>query len=142
MYLKVIKLFLRFSVATSMLSAVADRFGFWGADISVWGNMETFLQYTQTILPWLPASLIPFAGWSATILEIVFGVFLLIGFKTELVAKLTGLLILSFSLSMLFSVGVKPVFDYSALNATAAAFAISLLKDKFLEVDVLLRDKK
>ncbi len=142
MYPKIIKLLLRFAVSTAMLSAVADRFELWPAEISVWGNMEAFLQYTQTLLPWLPASLIPLAGWLATIFEIIFPVALLLGFRTEFFAQLSGFLLLTFSLSMLFSVGIKPVFDYSALNATAAAFAISLLKNKYLELDILFEKKQ
>ena len=69
---KYIKLFLRLAVSTAMLSAVADRFGLWAAKISVWGNMDNFLQYTQSILPYFPTSLANAGGWIATLLEMVF----------------------------------------------------------------------
>lgn len=39
------QLFLRFTLAITMLSAVADRFGFWGKN-SAWGNWESFEKYT------------------------------------------------------------------------------------------------
>ncbi len=90
------------------------------------------------INPWAPDSLVPALGALATFAEIVFALALLIGFKTELVARLSGLLLLLFAFSMTFSVGIKGVFDYSVFSAAAAAFALSLIKEKFLEVDSLL----
>jgi len=141
MKIKLIKLFLRLAISLSFLSAVADRFGMWPAEISVWGNWQNFVDYTAAINPWIPASLIPMLAVIATIAEIVFGLFLLIGFKTELFAKLSGLLMLIFALSMTFSVGIKSGFDYSVFTASAAAFGLSLIKEKYLEVDSLM-DKK
>jgi len=35
---------------------------------------------------------------------------------------------------MTFSTGIKSAFDYSVFTASAAAFALSLLKTKFLEL--------
>jgi thiosulfate dehydrogenase (quinone) large subunit len=138
---KVVKLFLRFSIAAGFISAVADRFGGWGPAASVWGNWKNFLDYTQVINPWFPNRLIPAVGTIVTALEIIFAVFLLIGFKTEFFARLSGLLLLLFGLSMTFSTGVKGAFDYSVFSVAAAAFALSLLKEKYLEVDSLLQNK-
>ena len=73
-----------------------------------------------------------------TIAEIIFALVLLVGFKTELVARLSGLLLLLFALSMTFATGIKGAFDYSVFSASAAAFALSLMKEKFLEVDNLI----
>ncbi|MBL7877752.1 MAG: DoxX family protein [Cyclobacteriaceae bacterium] len=133
-----VKIFLRAALAISFLSAVADRFGFWNESVSVWGNWNNFVVYTQVINPWIPASLIPGLAIVATIAEIIFAIGLLIGFKTELVARLSGVLLLLFALSMTFSTGIKGAFDYSVFSASAAAFALSLMKQKFLEVDQLL----
>ncbi|WP_339704305.1 DoxX family protein [Algoriphagus aquimarinus] len=141
MKIKFIKLFLRLAISLSFLSAVADRFGMWPAEISVWGNWQNFVDYTAVINPWMPASLIPMLAVIATITEIVFGLFLLIGFKREVFAKLSGLLMLIFALSMTFSAGIKSGFDYSVFTASAAAFGLSLIKAKYLEVDSLM-DKK
>lgn len=132
---KWIKLFLRLSLAVGFLSAVADRFGLWPANVSVWGNWESFLEYTQTINLWMPGSLIPAVGVLATALEVIFGICLLIGLKTELFAQLSGWLLLLFALSMVFSLGIKAPFDYSVFAAAAAAFALSVMKEKFWEVD-------
>ncbi len=133
-----IKLFLRLSIAASFLSAVADRFGMWSPDVSAWGNWTKFLDYTRVINPWFPVTLIPIIGAIATGAEILFALCLLLGFKTELFAKLSGFLLLAFALSMTFSTGVKGPLDYSVFSASAAAFALSLLKEKYIELDQLL----
>ncbi|WP_237274442.1 DoxX family protein [Tenacibaculum ovolyticum] len=138
MKIKTIKLFLRVAIAIGFLSAVADRLGWWGKEISAWGNWGSFLEYTQLINPWIPASMIPLLGAVVTIVEVVFAVCLIAGFKTELIAKLSGFLILLFAFSMTFSTGIKGVLDYSVFSAAAAAFALSLLKDKYLEIDSLI----
>ncbi|QAA82395.1 DoxX family membrane protein [Aequorivita sp. H23M31] len=131
---KAIKLFLRLALAAGFLSAVADRFGFWPDNVSAWGNWESFLQYTATINPWFPSSAIPALAIIATCAEIIFAIFLIIGFKTKLFANLSGLLLLIFALSMSFSIGIKPVFDYSVFIASAGAFALGAMKEKFWEV--------
>ncbi|MEW2920186.1 DoxX family protein [Muricauda sp. ANG21] len=135
---KAIKLFLRLALSLGFLSAVADRFGMWDEEISVWGNWENFLGYTELINPWLPDSIIPAIGTLATAAEVIFAIFLIIGFKTELFAKLSGFLLLLFALSMTFSTGIKGAFDYSVFSAAAAAFALSLMKEKYLELDTLI----
>lgn len=142
MDLKKIKLFLRFAIAFSFLSAVADRFGFWPKAVSVWGNWDNFLSYTQLINPWFPENIIPILGVFATILEILLALFLIIGFKTESTAKASAFLLLIFALSMTLSTGIKGAFDYSVFTAAAASFALSTMKEKWLEIDLLFLSKK
>lgn len=136
-----IKLFLRLAISLSFLSAVADRFGMWPAEVSVWGNWQSFVDYTAVINPWMPVTIIPALASIATFAEIVFALFLLRGFKTELFAKSSGVLMLLFALSMTFSIGIKSGFDYSVLTASAAAFGLSILKEKWLEVGLVLSKK-
>jgi len=134
-----IKLFLRLAISIGFLSAVADRFGYWPKKASAWGNWDSFLEYTSYINPWLPSPLISVTGIIATIAEIAFACCLIIGFKTELFAKLSGFLILSFALAMTLSTGIKGALDYSVFTASAAAFALSFMKDKHFELDIILK---
>ena len=136
-----IKLFLRFAIASSFLSAVADRFGYWPKNNSVWGNWDNFLAYTATINPYFPEGVIPAMGVVVTFLEVVFAVALIIGFKTELFAKLSGILLLTFALAMMISTGIKSAFDYSVFSAAAAAFALGTMKTKKFEIDSILGKK-
>ncbi|MEP1096077.1 MAG: DoxX family protein [Cyclobacteriaceae bacterium] len=135
---KTIKLFLRLAISVGFLSAVADRFGLWNAKISAWGNWNSFLEYTALINPWIPSSMISIVSVIATALEVLFAVCLILGYKTELVARLSGFLMLLFALSMTFSTGIKGALDFSVFSASAAAFALSLIREKSLEVDSLL----
>lgn len=139
---KIIKLFLRLAISFGFLFAVADRFGLCSQEISTWGNWENFLNFTKLINPWFPASVIPTVGTIATGAEIIFAFFLLIGFKTELFAKLSGMLLLLFALAMTFSLGIKSAFDYSVFIASAGAFALSLMKEKCIELDTLIFKSK
>ena len=136
---RITKLFLRLALAASFLSAVADRLGMWPAESSAWGNWNSFVEYTAMINPWFPEAAIPALALLATVAEVVFALFLLLGFKTELFARLSGFLLLLFALAMSFSTGIKGAFDYSVFTAAAGAFALSLLKDKYLEMDCLIR---
>jgi thiosulfate dehydrogenase (quinone) large subunit len=43
---------------------------------------------------------------------------------------------------MTFSRGIKAPLDYSVFTASAAAFALSLIKEKFLELDSLIEANK
>ncbi len=138
MNIKITKLFLRLAISVGFLSAVADRFGWWNEKVSVWGNWNSFLEYTQLINPWISDLLIPTIGIIVTAAEIIFAIFLIIGFKTELFARLSGFLLLLFALAMTFSTGIKGAFDYSVFSASAGAFALSLMKEKYLEVDSLM----
>ncbi|WP_186767880.1 hypothetical protein [Blastopirellula retiformator] len=50
----------RFTLAASFLSAVADRLGIWsglGSSEVAWGDMQQFLAYTQLLLWYVPVSL-------------------------------------------------------------------------------------
>ncbi len=135
---KFIKLFLRLALAAGFLSATADRFGMWPSEASTWGDWPNFLAYTELINPWFPASLIPALGVVATAAEVIFAFALILGFKTELFAKLSGILLLIFGLSMTFSTGIKGALDYSVFAAAGAAFALSALKGKKWELDSVL----
>lgn len=105
--------------------------------MSAWGNWDAFIEYTELINPWFPDEIVPLMGMVATIAETALALCLLIGFKTELAAKLSGILLLVFALSMTFSTGVKGALDYSVFTASAGAFALSLIKEKYLELDSL-----
>jgi len=48
---------------------------------------------------------------------------------------------LFFALAITFSTGIKGAFDYSVFAASAGAFALSTMKEKYLELDVLFSKK-
>lgn len=132
------QLFLRIAIAVTMLSAVADRFGFWGANSS-WGNWESFEKYTRSLTPFLPEMLSRFAAYSATFLEILFPIMLLMGYKTKLAAYGSGFLLMTFALSMTIAFGMKAPLDYSVWIGCAAAFLLANQNEYSLSLDELTK---
>jgi thiosulfate dehydrogenase (quinone) large subunit len=130
---KIIEWFLRIALSAGLLSAVADRFGVWSKKVSAWGNWENFIAYTQKINPLIPNNFIPFFAYTATALEIAFGILLLTNFKTIWIARGCGCLLLLFALAMTFSNGIKAPLDYSVFCASAGAFALSVLVEKSIQ---------
>lgn len=118
------QLFLRLAISVTMLSAVADRFGFWGKN-SAWGNWENFEKYTRQLTFFLSESLSVFSAYAATFLEILFPLMLILGFKTKIGAFGAGFLLLIFALSMTLALGVKAPLDYSVWVGSAAAFLLA-----------------
>lgn len=131
-------LVLRIVLAITMLSAVADRFGLWGAPGSngvAWGNWENFVLYTQTLNSFASKSTAEILGAIATFFEILLSVLLLFGFKTRIAALGTAALMLLFAFAMAISVSVKAPFDYSVLTSAAAALLLSTIGKTVFAVD-------
>ena len=126
-------IFLRFSLSASYLSAVADRFGLWGAPGTegvFWGNFQNFNAYTQTLNPLLPELIILPLSWFVTILEILLGILLIFNIKPKLVGYTSAGLLALFAIAMITNLGLKASLDYSVFTACAASMALVTLKSK------------
>lgn len=123
-----VSLFARIAVAMSFLSAVADRFGLWtlllGSGNVTWGNMESFTSYTGILVPWIPQVILPLLAWGVTVAEVTLGVLLLIGYQKRIVSLISGILLLTFAISMLVFSSVKAPLDYSVFTAAACCFLL------------------
>lgn len=131
------QLFLRLAISLTMLSAVADRLGFWGEN-SAWGNWENFQKYTQQLIFFLPESVGSLSAYAATFLEILFPLMLMVGFKTKLAAFGSGFLLLIFALSMSITLGIKAPLDYSVWIGSAAAFLLAAQQKYEYSIDTLI----
>src|SRR3954453_22726512 len=83
-----VRLFARFALGASFLSAVADRFGLWGpygAKKVSWGNFAHFVEYTGAVTSLFPSSLTISFAWTATVAETILGISLIAGFKIRMV---------------------------------------------------------
>lgn len=118
------QLLLRISLSVTLLSAVADRLGFWGKYAN-WGNWQNFEDYTIQITSFLPEFLSMFGAYAATFLETAFALLLLAGYKTKLTAMATSILLFLFALCMSITLGIKAPLDYSVWVGSAAAFLLS-----------------
>lgn len=131
-------LILRIVLAITMLSAVADRFGIWGAPGSngvAWGNWENFVTYTNTLNPYANKSTAEILGAIATFLEVLLSLLLLFGFKTRLAALGTTILLFAFGFAMAVSVSVKAPFDYSVWTSAAAALLLANIGKSSFAID-------
>lgn len=142
----IVRLFARFALGASFLSAVADRFGLWGpygAKNVSWGDFAHFVEYTGAVMSRFPGSWTVSFAWAATVAETLFGILLIVGFKTRLVSFLSGLLLLSFAMGMATGLGIKTPFDYSVFSAAAAAFLLAFWEaDRFTLDKFLNRSRK
>jgi hypothetical protein len=119
------------ALAAGFLSAVADRFGVWGPTDTPgvsWGGFAPFLAYTGKLLWFLPAGLVPAAGWGSTIVEVALAVGLLVGIRLRAVALATGILLLVFAITMTVSLGPEPPLSYSVWSAAAGSFLLASLR--------------
>jgi uncharacterized membrane protein YphA (DoxX/SURF4 family) len=138
---EIVRLFARFALGASFLSAVADRFGLWGpygAKNVSWGNFAHFVEYTGAVTSLFPSSLTVSFAWAATVAETLFGILLIAGFKIRMASVLSGLLLLSFAMGMVTGLGIKTPFDYSVFSAAAAAFLLAFWEPDRFTLDKLL----
>jgi uncharacterized membrane protein YphA (DoxX/SURF4 family) len=138
---EIVRLFARFALGASFLSAVADRFGLWGphgAKNVSWGDFAYFVEYTGAVMSLFPSSLTASFAWAATVAETLFGILLIAGFKMRMASVLSGLLLLSFAMGMVTGLGIKTPFDYSVFSAAAAAFLLAFWEPDRFTLDKLL----
>src|SRR4051794_10610937 len=99
-----------------MLSAVADRFGFWGPHGSPhagWGDWSHFVQYCAQVNSFLPFSFAAPLAVVATGLEILFSLGLITGLYLRICAYGSAALLGLFALAMTASFGIKSPLNYS-----------------------------
>ena len=126
--------FLRVALSFAFLSAVADRFGLWGAPGApgvAWGDWPHFMKYFSRLNPLLPETLRPLVAGLATTAEALLGIGLLLPWRTEWTAAASGALLLSFALAMTFVLGPKAPLDYSVWTAAAGAFLLAATRGKY-----------
>lgn len=123
-------LYARLALAASFLSGIADRFGIYHGSNAGYGNFDGFLKYTAKVNSFMPASTIPFLGWSATLFEFTFGVLLVLGLWTRWVAWGSAALLVLFGTAMAISFGIKAPLDYSVFSASACAVLLAVFEGK------------
>jgi uncharacterized membrane protein YphA (DoxX/SURF4 family) len=134
--------YLRLALGISFLSAVADRFGLWGAygqPNVAWGNFARFVDYTAKLNWFLPAAMIPALAMIATAAETLFGLLLVLGWKTRITALLSGVLLTAFALTMTMALGVKAPLDLSVFSAAGGALLLGAYAQFPFSVDEFLR---
>jgi uncharacterized membrane protein YphA (DoxX/SURF4 family) len=96
------------------------------------------VNYTARLNWFLPAAMIPGLAIVATVAETLFGILLVLGWKTRITALLSGVLLTTFALTMMIALGMKAPFDlypsfrlllrpeWSALAMNASTITVTL----------------
>ncbi|MGO1056279.1 hypothetical protein [Crossiella sp. CA198] len=139
--------FARLALAAGFLSAVADRFGWWGPPNTGsvgWGDFSAYTAYTHVLSPYVPDGLQSAAAWGATAAESVLGLTLLAGVLVRWSAWAAMALLLGFALSMGLFLDWEAPLSNSVFAAAAAALLLALAPvDTFaLSVDQLFGRKR
>jgi uncharacterized membrane protein YphA (DoxX/SURF4 family) len=135
--------FLRFALGFSFLSAVADRFGLWGAfgqPNVAWGNFARFVAYTGQLNWFLPEATYPTLAIAATFAEILLGILLVLGWQTRIAALLSGVLLLVFAVTMTAALGIKAPLNFGVFSAMGGAFLLASCAEYPFSIDHLRRE--
>jgi uncharacterized membrane protein YphA (DoxX/SURF4 family) len=117
----------RIALAAGFFSAVADRFGLWGAPGArhvAWGDWQHFVAYTGSLNWFVPGPVVPALAAVATLAELALGILLLVGYQFRWTAYASAVLLLLFATTMTIANGLKAPLDYSVFAAAAAAFLL------------------
>ena len=132
----------RAALGVSFLLSVSDRLGFYGnpgeRGVS-WGTFERFLGYAAKVNAFAPAWMIPFLGAAATVLELLFGVTLVLGLALRWAAFGSAGLLFLFGSAMAISFGIKSPFDYSVFAAMCCALFLGLAGSKSMDRQLVNR---
>lgn len=124
------QLFLRIALGVGFILPVLDRSGWLGAQGiagNAWGNWENFVSYTHSLMPYMSKPMTEIMACMATIGETIFGITLIIGFKTKLASIGSFLLTLMFALSMFVFAGYRAPFNYSVFADSAASLLLAAM---------------
>ena len=85
------------------------------------------------------AATIPALAIIATTAEILFGLLLVLGWKTRAIALLSGVLLTTFALTMTMALGVKAPLDLSVFSAAGGALLLATSANFPFSLDELAR---
>ena len=134
------QLYLRLALGIGFIYPVLDRIGWLGpaGQHNVdWGNWDSFLTYVHALLPFMAKSISDVMGWLATFLEVIFGILLIAGYQTRIMALGSFVLTLTFALCMALFFGVKSPFNYSVFAVSAGSLLLSAIPAYRWSVDNL-----
>ncbi|WP_114940774.1 DoxX family protein [Mucilaginibacter endophyticus] len=128
---------LRLAIAVSFFMAVMDRLGLLGTHGSgtAWGDWKHFVDYTNTLVPFVNRPLANIIGFVATIAELVFGMLLVVGYRIKEAALGAGILTLCFGLCMAMFVSISAPVNYPVFVFTGSALILSTLDHHAWSID-------
>ncbi len=132
---------LRLALGFSFISAVADRFGWWGAfrrPNVAWGSFARFEAYTARPHWFVPQAMIPTLAVLSTCVELLVGVLLVVGWHTRIAATCGGLVLILFGLAMTAALGPEAPLSFSVFSAAGGSLLLATCSSFPYSVDELL----
>jgi uncharacterized membrane protein YphA (DoxX/SURF4 family) len=83
--------------------------------------------------------MIPALAMIATVAETLFGLLLVLGWNTRIIALLSGALLTTFALTMTVTLGVKAPLNFSVFSAAGGALLLGVCGESPFSVDQVLR---
>jgi len=123
-YLPYAVLFLRITLAITILAFVADKLGYL-AQAGIWSDWDTYTKQVQAALPFIPQGISEKLAIVATLLEIILALMLLFGVKVRWAAIGTGIYTLLVAIVVGYGVSVIAALNYSLLVISAASFLLA-----------------
>ena len=121
---------LRLALGAGFILPVLDRLGYLGvpgSKTAAWGSWEVFTRYTHTLMPFLSDGATGVMAFLVTVLESIFGICLIVGYRIRLAAAGAALLTFIFGLCMALFIGISAPFKYPVLVFTGAAWVLSTI---------------
>jgi len=125
---KFAQLYLRIALGIGFIVPVLDRIGLLGKPgekLISWGDWDHFIGFTGMLMPFLGKSMVNVAGLVATVLEVVFGISLIFGYKIRFMALGSFALTLIFGLVMALFLGYKAPLNFSVFTCSAASLLLA-----------------
>jgi putative oxidoreductase len=123
------QLLLRIALGIGFLTTVSDRLGLLpsGTRNIEWGNWNSFITYTGTLMPFLDRPVVNVMGGIATLFETTIGILLIIGFKTRQTAIGSCVLTFIFALAMTTFLGVKAPINFAVFSTCAGSLLLATI---------------
>jgi putative oxidoreductase len=134
---------LRIALGIGFLATVSDRLGLLpsGTRNMEWGNWDSFISYTQTLMPFLDRPVVNIMGGIATILEATIGVLLIMGAKTRYAAMASCGLTLIFALAMTMFLGIKAPLNFAVFSTCGGSLLLATMPVYNWSIDSFFTEK-
>jgi putative oxidoreductase len=120
---------LRMALGIGFLTTVSDRLGLLptGTRNIEWGNWDSFIAYTGTLMPFLEKPAVNVMGAIATLFEASIGILLILGLKTRLAAIASCGLTLTFALAMTLFLGIKAPINFAVFSTCTGSLLLATI---------------
>jgi putative oxidoreductase len=135
---KVPQLLLRIALGMGFLTTVSDRLGLlgpFGKPNIEWGNWDSFISYTGTLMPFLDKPVVNIMGSIATFAEVVIGILLIIGFRTRQAAIASCMLTFIFASAMTLFLGIKAPVNFAVFPVCTASLLLATIPEYKWSID-------